>query len=147
MRYTAAILLVAGAMFALPTGGIAASRGRVCGTLRASVPYTHNGTAKRWRVYVAGNTTCGAAEATLDAVMHLRATLHQGASEASTYLTYRGWSCPAGQMGVQECLKPHRTPPYAAQALALDCSEVQCPTRHAPAWFPELSALPARTSR
>jgi hypothetical protein len=132
---TLGVLLV---LVALPAGGQAATKGRVCGTLRASLPYSRHGSADRWRVYVSGSASCRGAEETLDAVMHERATLHQGQSEAATYFSYRSWSCPAGNMGVQTCVKPHRTPPYAAQALAVDChlNPHECSAVKPPSWFP-----------
>lgn len=126
------------AVLALPAGSQEAARGRVCGTLHASLPYTHRGSKDRWRVYVAGKTSCGAAEAALDAVMHLRAKLHRGSNEADTYSTYGAWRCPAGNMGVQECFAPRRVPTYAAQALAVDCTvnPHECSASKPPSWFP-----------
>lgn len=125
-------------LLALPAGGVAAAKGRVCGFLHASVPYSRHGSRDRWRVYVAGDASCAAAEQALDAVMHLRARLHQGKDEASTYSTYRSWSCPAGDMGIQNCLEPHRSPPYSAQTVAVDCriNPHECPSTRPPSWFP-----------
>ena len=124
-------------VLALPAGSQASGKGRVCGTLRASVPYSLHGSKDRWRVYVSGSTSCGAAEATLNAVMHLRAKLHQGKDEAETYSSYGSWSCPAGDMGIQYCVKPRRTPPYSAQTVAVDCriNPHECSASKPPSWF------------
>jgi hypothetical protein len=125
---------------ALPAAGASASSpGRSCGFIHASVPYSAHGSASRWRVYVQGQTTCSAGESVLRGVMHLQGHLHRGASEASTYILYQGWLCPAGDMGAQICNHPaHR--PFSAHALALECGiEENCPS-HAPNPFLALAA-------
>lgn len=109
---------------------------RTCGYLRASVPYTHHGTADRWRVYVNGAATCASAVEALDAVTHARATEHLGRSEAGSYFVEAGWLCPFGNMGEQTCELPTRLPahpPIRARALALDCAT---PVRGCPAHVP-----------
>jgi hypothetical protein len=111
-----------------------ASGGRVCGSIRASVPYSRHGNAERWRVYVSGAVSCQAAEATLAAVMHLDAAQHNGASEASSYFTVGSWRCPFGDMGFQTCAQPARAP-HRAQALAVECSVNACPSGRAPSYF------------
>jgi len=82
----------------------AASNRRVCGLIHAHVPYSadpHGG--KPWRIYVSGVTSCHVAEQTLNAVMHLRGANHFNGYESNSYVTYRGWTCPYGQMGSQVC--------------------------------------------
>jgi hypothetical protein len=122
----ASILAAAASLSAIPTAGAsghAASAPRVttCGYIRASVPYTRHGNAARWRVYVAGATSCASAVKALDAVMHLQATQHLGESEAGSYFTDGGWLCPFGDMGAQTCERPAHAP-IRALALALDCA-------------------------
>jgi hypothetical protein len=113
-----------------------ASTGRTCGYIRASTPYSSHGNRDKWRVYVTGTSNCAKAEHTLDAVMHLEGKEHLGADEARSFFTYRGWSCPFGDMGSQLCDLPAR-PPFEARALALDCAVVSggCPTRVPPGYF------------
>ncbi len=126
---------------AIPAAGASGAAARsasvtTCGYLRASVPYTHHGTADRWRVYVNGAATCANAVEALDAVIHARATQHQGRSEASSYFVEAGWLCPFGNMGQQTCELPTRLPahpPIRARALALDCA---IPGRGCPAHVP-----------
>jgi hypothetical protein len=108
-----------------------------CGYIHASVPYSANGHADRWRVYVKGSTTCASAAAALDAVMHGHGKQHMGSSEADSYVTFGGWLCPNGDMGAQSCELPTRLPDYPpirAHALALDCATPRsgCPA-HVPA--------------
>lgn len=107
-----------------------------CGFIHASVPYSPHGTGQRWRVYVTGAASCASAVAMLDAVMHLHASQHDGASEADSYFTYNRWLCPFGNMGLQSCELPTRLPahpPIRARALALDCASAGrgCPA-HVP---------------
>ena len=92
----ASILTAAAALSVLPSAGAAdpiarASRVSACSYIRASVPYTRHGSAQRWRVYVDGTASCASAVAVLDAVMHLRARQHLGASEADSYFLEGGW--------------------------------------------------------
>ena len=101
-----------------------------CGYIHASVSYTRDGSAERWRVYVAGASSCAAATKVLDAVMHLQARPHLGSSEAGSYFTDDGWICPFGNMGSQTCELPTRLPAHApirAHAIALDCAVRGCP--------------------
>jgi hypothetical protein len=110
-----------------------------CGVIRASTPYSRHGHSEEWRVYRTGDVSCQTAERTLDAVMHLQAKQHVGASEAGSYFTYKGWTCPFGDMGQQLCdLFPgHSLSGHPrAQALALNCAVVDggCPKR-APSVF------------
>jgi hypothetical protein len=107
-----------------------------CGYIHASVPYSTNGHADRWRVYVKGSTSCARATATLDAVMHTHGKQHVGGSEVDSYTTFAGWICPYGLMGEQTCEFPTRLPahpPIRAHALALNCALPPrgCPT-HVP---------------
>jgi hypothetical protein len=111
-----------------------ASGRRVCGFIRASVPYTAHGDSHRWRVYVGGATTCNSAEQALTAVMHLRATVHDGGDEADSYFSFGSWHCPFGNMGFQSCEVPARHP-YRAQALAVECSLNACPSSSPPRFF------------
>jgi hypothetical protein len=138
-----AIVLVASApLAAAPAAGASGRTARTssvttCGYIRASVPYTHQGRAARWRVYVKGAASCATAVKVLGAVMHLRARQHVGSSEADSYFTDGGWLCPFGNMGSQTCELPARLPahpPIRAHALALDCSTAGrgCPA-HVPA--------------
>ena len=103
----------------------AASNIPSCGTLRASVPYSHHGNHDRWRVYVLGRASCSDAIGVLKVVMHLGGAIHNGSSSANSYTDYQGWRCPFGQMGEQTCIQPKRRP-YKTQAIALDCV-VSCP--------------------
>lgn len=107
-----------------------------CGYIHASVPYSQNGHANRWRVYIDGSTSCTSATAVLDAVMHTHGKQHVGSSEASSYTTFAGWICPYGLMGEQTCELPTRLPahpPIRAHALALNCA---LPPRGCPAHVP-----------
>ena len=133
-RALATVVLVVCCSFAVPAAG--ATSGRVCGFVRASVPYSMRGSARSWRVYVSGATTCATAQATLDAVMHLRASQHPGADQAHSFSAYRGWICPFGQMGVQLCSLPGDSPSRPrARALAVECSTNSCPSARPPAFF------------
>jgi hypothetical protein len=111
-----------------------ASDRRVCGFVRASVPYARRGNAKRWRVYVSGRSSCRDAEVALVAAMHLDATQHVGRDEASSYFTVGDWRCPFGNMGFQACERPAH-PPYRARALAVECSVNPCPSSRPPSYF------------
>ncbi|HTA36692.1 MAG TPA: hypothetical protein VK761_08270 [Solirubrobacteraceae bacterium] len=111
-----------------------ASGARVCGFVTASVPYARHGNADRWRVYVSGVTTCHAAEATLEKVMHLDAAQHLGRAEADSYFSVGSWRCPFGDMGVQTCTQPAHAP-YRARALAVECSSSSCPSSRPPSYF------------
>jgi hypothetical protein len=135
----ASILVTGASLSAIPAAGAAGRAARTssvttCGYIRASVPYTRQGTAARWRVYVAGAASCASAAKVLDAVMHLQARQHLGSSEADSYFTDGGWLCPFGNMGSQTCELPARLPahpPVRAHALALDCAVRGCPA-HVP---------------
>jgi hypothetical protein len=133
------ILVVGAWLSAIPAAiaaGHAASTPSVttCGYIHATVPYTRQGSAERWRVYVAGATSCASATKVLDAVMHLQARQHVGSSEINSYFTDGGWLCPFGNMGSQICELPTQLPahpPVRAHALALDCAVRSCPA-HVP---------------
>ncbi len=117
------LLAVTASIAGVPAASAASVPG--CGYLRASVPYSSDGHADRWRVYVRGAASCAAAVKVLDAIMHLRGTLHQGMTEAGAYFTDSGWLCPVGQMGMQSCELPTRLPahpPIRARALAINCA-------------------------
>jgi hypothetical protein len=133
MRRLLVILTLGAALAAVPAAD--AVNARTCGYIHASVPYSQHGHADRWRVYVWGSASCEDAETVLDAVMHLHGNTHNGGSEASSYITDRGWLCPFGNMGQQSCELPTRLPshpPIRAHAVALDCSVVAggCPARY-----------------
>ena len=137
MRRVTTIVLVLGAcsLGAVPAAS-AASAGRVCGFVRASVPYSQHGNSNRWRVYAAGATNCRSAERVLDAVMHLRATPHEGADEADSFFSSGDWICPFGNMGSQECFLPGDSPSRPrAKALAVECSLNRCPSSRPPSYF------------
>ncbi len=132
-----AIILAAGATLAAAPVAGASGSAATCGYLHASVPYSANGHADRWRVYVKGSTSCASATAVLDAVMHTRGKQHVGSSEAGSYTTFASWICPFGLMGEQTCELPTRLPshpPIRAHALALNCAQAGrgCPA-HVPA--------------
>jgi hypothetical protein len=132
------ILAVGASLAAVSAAGASDGSASVttCGYIHASVPYSTNGHADRWRVYVKGSTSCASATAALDAVMHGHGKRHVGASEASSYVTVGGWLCPYGDMGGQTCELPTRLPqhpPIRAHALALDCAT---PGRGCPAHVP-----------
>jgi hypothetical protein len=126
MRRHLAVGLV-GIVSVLAGAGIADASSNVpsCGSLRASVPYSHHGHHDFWRVYVLGSTPCARAVNALKVVMHLGGAIHYGSSMATSYTDYRGWRCPFGQMGGQYCFRP-KHPPYQTRAVALDC-RVSCP--------------------
>jgi hypothetical protein len=128
------MLLGSGLIVLVLAQSASASGGRVCGFVRASVPYSRHGDAERWRVYVSGAANCRAAEQTLAAVMHLDAAQYDGRSEASSYFTVGGWRCPFGDMGFQTCEQPARAP-YRARALAVECSVNACPSARPPSYF------------
>ncbi len=133
-----ACVLVAGAwLSALPAAGAAGKAANTttvttCGYIHATVPYTRLGSSERWRVYVAGASSCASATKVLDAVMHLQGRPHVGSSEVNSYFTDGGWLCPFGNMGTQICELPAQLPahpPVRAHALALDCAVRGCPAR------------------
>lgn len=136
LRVIATALVVAGGLGlagALPVQGQAQSGGRVCGFLHARVPYSTRAGGPVWRVYARGHASCRAATGVLDAVMHLRGADHDNGAQSNSYVTYRGWTCPYGQMGSQLCfLGPTGHP--RAQALADRCSEAACPSNRVPAF-------------
>jgi hypothetical protein len=142
-----AIILASGAcaLSAAPVAG--ATGGRVCGFVRASVPYSAHSSANRWRVYVAGASTCGSAQKVLSAVMHLQATAHPGSDEAHSFFSYGGWICPFGDMGSQRCSVPADSPSRPrAKALAVECSLNRCPSSRPPGYFAKLSLVRASNS-
>lgn len=128
-------VLAATAVVLIATQTASASNARVCGFVKASVPYARHGNANRWRVYVSGTTTCHAAEEALTAAMHLNAVQHVGRSDADSYFTFRSWRCPFGNMGFQVCNSPGR-PPFRARVLAIECSITACPSTRPPTYFP-----------
>ncbi|HTW43787.1 MAG TPA: hypothetical protein VMD79_15885 [Solirubrobacteraceae bacterium] len=130
------LLLLAGVCLLAPqaVATAAAPSANTCGFIRASVPYSPGGHAKKWRVYVTGKASCAAARRVLDAVMHLHGKVHEVTSDAGSYTTYAGWLCPFGQMGFQACQLPARPPdhgPVRATALARSCTgfEESCPAK------------------
>jgi hypothetical protein len=132
-----AALAVIGLLLAASVSEAGSGSPRACGFVHASVPYSRHGHHDRWRVYVRGNASCASARGVLNAVMHLRATAHNGTSNADSYFTYRGWTCDFGQMGSQSCWRPKRRP-YRASALALDCATAGggCPARLPGSYLP-----------
>jgi hypothetical protein len=134
-----AIILAASALLAAVPAAVASDGSHTvtsCGYIHASVPYSANGHASRWRVYIKGSTSCASAAAVLNAVMHTHGKQHVGASEVDSYTTFAGWICPYGLMGEQTCELPTRLPahpPIRAHALALNCALPPrgCPT-HVP---------------
>ncbi len=127
-----AIAFVVAALVVIPAQ--AASSRRVCGLIYARVPSSadpHGG--KPWRVYVSGMASCHTAERTLNAVMHLHGTNHFNGYESNSYVTYRGWTCPYGQMGSQVCFLGSTRRPRA-RALARNCTTVKCPATKAPSF-------------
>jgi len=135
MRTKLALLaLVLLSLAAVPAASAASDR--VCGFIRASVPYTRHGKAGHWRVYVAGATSCRAAEQALGAVMHLGGAVHEGRDEARSFITFGAWHCPFGNMGFQTCNIPSHAP-YRARALAVECARNGCPSRRPPSYFPQ----------
>jgi hypothetical protein len=134
------LLVVALAAIGLLWGAAVSEAGsgspRQCGFVHASVPYSRHGNHDRWRVYVRGSASCASAKGVLNAVMHLRATAHNGTTNVNSYFTYKGWTCDFGQMGSQSCWRPkHR--PYRASAVALDCASTGgCPARLPGSYFP-----------
>jgi hypothetical protein len=124
------VLLIFGPLaFASSAQGL--TNGRVCGFIRASIPYSRHGNAEGWRVYVAGATTCRAGGEALNAVMHMRAAIHMAPTDAHIYSIFGDWRCPAGRVGFQYCNIPASTP-FRARALAVDCAENGCPSRRPP---------------
>jgi hypothetical protein len=122
MRWLVALLVVSASLALVASAN--ASDARICGYIRASVPYSTHGQTDKWRVYVKGAASCATAVKVLDAVMHLQGKQHEGPSEADSYATYAGWLCPAGAMGFQTCELPTRLPAHApirAHALAREC--------------------------
>jgi hypothetical protein len=114
------LLLVLAATVVVLVPGAGAAGSRRCGLLHASTPYSRHGHREPWRVYIAGATTCKKAERTLNAVLHLEAKAHNGTDEADSFFTYKGWTCPFGNMGSQLCDLPAHAP-FRAVALALNC--------------------------
>ena len=128
---TVACLAPASLAAGAPTGQMSALRVNRCGFIHASVPYSRHGNRDRWGVYVSARTTCAAAKTVLSAVMHLRASAHEGSGNANSYFSYDGWRCAFGQMGDQPCWQPV-THPYRAAAIARNCADQPdggCPVR------------------
>jgi hypothetical protein len=130
------LLVLAATVMALAPGAGASGNHR-CGLLHASTPYSRHGHREPWRVYIAGATSCKTAEETLNAVLHMEAKTHSGSSEADSFFTYKGWTCPFGNMGSQLCDIPSHAP-FKALALALNCDVVAggCPKRPPAALLP-----------
>jgi hypothetical protein len=138
MRRVAIILALGACSLGTSSAASAAGSGRVCGFVRASVPYSSHGSSNRWRVYAAGATNCRSAERILGAVMHLQATPHEGADEADSFFSSGDWTCPFGDMGSQECFLPSGSPSRPrAKALAVECSLNRCPSGRPPSYFAE----------
>lgn len=132
MRRLVVLLTVGASLAAVPAAG--ASGVITCGYIDASVPYSARGRGDRWRVYANGDASCATAVKVLDAIMHLSGKRHLGSDEANSYVTFDGWLCPSGDMGVQSCELPARPPdhpPIRAHALALNCGRAAngCPVR------------------
>lgn len=127
---TAATMALALAIGFAASSDALAAQPRTCGFIRGSVPYSRHGNHDRWRVYVKGAATCNTAKRVLSAVLHLKATPHVGPNDATSYFTYRAWTCGFGNMGGQGCWLPAH-PPYRAVAVALDCTiaGIGCPRR------------------
>jgi hypothetical protein len=136
MRGMALTAVVALALAGAVSAAQGSEHGRVCGSLHASVPYSEHGNSARWGTYVAGGASCKEATEVLSVVMHLGGRIHEGSSEVDSYVSYRGWRCPFGQMGIQICLLGSPTRPRA-RALASRCAvrEAGCPVHKPPAWF------------
>jgi len=126
----ALLLLIVAATVMVLAPGAGASGSRRCGLLHASTPYSRHGHSEPWRVYISGATNCKSGERTLNAILHLEGKTHSGSDEADSFFTYRGWTCPFGNMGTQLCNIPTRAP-FNARALALNCDLVAggCPKR------------------
>ena len=137
------LLLVAALALAglSPTPAPAATGDGVCGFLHARVPYSARAGGPAWRVYVRGHTSCRAATEALAAIMHLRGRDHFNGDEANSYIAYRNWKCPYGQMGSQFCFTGSPARPQA-RAVALRCSEVRCPSAGPPAYLSQSHPVP-----
>jgi hypothetical protein len=84
-------------------------------------------------VYVTkGSVSCGTAVLITRGLAYGNGTIHYGSDSADTYVRYRGWICPAGNMGATSCFKGSRLVRNPRSAfLSLECSVATsgCPAR------------------
>ena len=107
-----------------------------CTTFRAPNMYA-GGPAGRvsYGVYVAkGRVSCGAATLIMRGLAYGDGRVHNGSYQFNSYTLYRGWICPAGQMGETTCSPGSRLVRNPkTQILSLECSRkvssVGCPAR------------------
>jgi hypothetical protein len=97
-----------------------------CGTFHAK--------GAEYGVYIAdGHVNCGAATGILKAIASGKGKIVNHGSSANSYVLYRGWLCPFGNMGEQTC--EHSSHPVnnpSEDIASLSCSiERGCPVRAA----------------
>jgi hypothetical protein len=56
-------------------------------------------------VHAGTGVSCATAMKVMSDLSAGKAENHQGSSDASSYLTVDGWTCPYGSMGIQACSK------------------------------------------
>jgi hypothetical protein len=95
-----------------------------CGTFHAK--------GAEYGVYIAdGHVNCGAATGILKAIAGGKGKIVNRGSSADSYVLYRGWLCPFGNMGEQTCEHSSRPVNNPTEDIAsLSCSiERGCPVR------------------
>ncbi len=122
-RISAPALVALGAVVLFGLSG-ATQIAAASGTHRSARCGTFSAGAKTYGVYIAdGKVACSAAEGILKAIAGGHGTKVAKANSASSYVLYRGWLCPYGNMGEQTC--EHATHPVSkpSQDIAsLSCS-------------------------
>jgi hypothetical protein len=95
-----------------------------CGTFHAK--------GSEYGVYIAdGHVKCSVATAVLQAIDSGEGKIVEHGSSADSYVLYKGWLCPFGNMGEQTCEHSGRPVEDPSQDIAsLSCSiERGCPVR------------------
>jgi hypothetical protein len=136
-RFTAA---AAGAMAIALTLAAAQSQARPaahnvrCATFQAPNMYSGGPQGNTtFAVYVTrGSVSCGNAVLITRGLAYGNGTIHYGRDSLHTYIRYRGWICPAGNMGATGCFKgsrPVRNPRTAFVSLECSVATSGCPAR------------------
>lgn len=101
-------------------------------THSASRCATFHAKGSEYGVYIAdGRVNCGAATGILKAIASGKGKIVEHGSSADSYVLYRGWLCPFGNMGEQTCEHSGHPVENPSQDIAsLSCSiERGCPVR------------------
>jgi hypothetical protein len=107
------------------------------GTHTSSRCATFHARGAKYGVYIAdGHVGCGVATGILKAIDGGKGKIVNNGASANSYVLYKGWLCPFGNMGEQTCEHSGHPVNNPSQDIAsLSCSiERGCPTRAA---FPD----------